>query len=625
MRKSFKAGAARVLACLLLLTLVLPLQGCLPYLLYELTGQRQESTSQSQQVEPTYEPTGAYGNLSFTELCDVLFEHEVTWDSLTLNQLVVDPQALDIEVPRPATLGDYSYESTLEDNRFYSEIIDALTSGETIDRTALSDQQQREATYLERVLRQTIGIDGELYYYDEPLSPSTGAQAMLPLSLMDYQFRTVDDIDIYLEILQDIPHYFDQLISYEEVKKERNILMPRESFNDTIAEAKAYIGDADTHILTSMFNEMLDKAIEEAQAASESGSAESGLSSLSLKQIQDYKSQNLQAVSTYVVPAYESLIVDLETLADYSHEGRRLVDYKRGTEYYELTMELMGFDVSASEAAKLLDETLLKNWDIIAASNSSGSIPEDIVQALGEDPEDYIAYVQEHSSAEFLSAPELSYSVKVAPDDSPNDYAMAYFLTPPVDNALENNIVFFPKNISDDVELFSTMAHEAYPGHMYQAYCYSKEEPSNISKLLGSLAYMEGWAMYAQGHGLRSLDADTEDIEVYIAYERFSYALQARVDIGINFEGWTLAGTEKYLADWGYSGAAESIYTVCIQQPVAYLPYGLGVVVFEDLRAQAEEHLGADFDPVAFNQKLTSLGPLPLDMLRTEMESWLKG
>jgi len=627
-KRGVKLVAVRFVALILSLALLLSTSGCLSFLLINAIDVTHEENTWQQDI--IFVADGDFNHLSFIELCDLIFEHEVIADSLTLNQLVDDPEALGITVPRPATLGEYSLESTQEDNRFYKEILEALTGGHAINVAALDKPQQLEAEYLEKVLRLELRLE-DFFYYFEPLKPSTGAPAMLPLSLMDYNFRTVDDIDIYLEVLEDIPNYFAKLLAHEEHKKELGLLMSLESMQTTADEALAYTLPAEMHILVSAFDEMLDMAWQEAKEMANSGEYSlrvDSLASLTLEELQEYKDQNYAAVENYVIPSYVELYDAIKELEQYCTADMRLYDYPRGTEFYELTMESQGFIEGAASAAATLDAALDRYIDALVNSSDAGFfntfIPESVVQSIGDRPEDYLAYIQEHAGVEFASAGDLNYRIKQAPDASPNEYAMAYFLIPPVDDPHRNIIVFFPNNISDDVEFFSTMAHEGYPGHMYQVYAYSLENPTSISKILGSSAYMEGWAMYSQARAMRFLDYDANTIEMYSIYEKFAYGLQARVDIGINFEGWTLKDTERYLERWGYQNAARSLYSTCIKQPVAYLPYGLGLIEFDEMRVRAESELASHFDPVAYHQKITSLGALPFDMLEREMEAWFR-
>lgn len=620
MQKTIQRRAGQVISSLLALLMLFSLTGCLPHMLYELL-----QTAETQPVEvnpPVYESSGRFLDYSLEDLLEVLFEHEVCDDNLTLNQCLSDPAALGIAIPRPATLGDYSLEGVQADNQFYTEILAALSGSHVFDLNQLSGQQLREASYIQSILEQTIRYEA-FFYYGTPLSPSTGAQASLPLALMDYSFRTPEDIEIYLEVLEDFPRYFGQLLAFETEKTRLGLAMPAESIADSIDEALAYTGSTDSYVLVESFDEMLDNAVAAAHASGE----DLALASLDPSQIDAFKERNREALDKYVIPAYVMLVEGLRTIQPNCQAGTRLYDYPLGRQYYELRMEIQGFAQSPLEAARTLDQSLEENWavfmdnyDAYAADTSL----ENAVRALGKDPEAYIEFIRAHAGADFPSFEELNYSIRVAPEASPNDYAMAYFLIPPVDDNQQNSIVFFPRNISDDVDLYNTTAHEGYPGHMYQFFAYSLVEPSNICKLLGCTAYIEGWAMYSQSIAMDYLGANPAAVEAYNAYDRFAYGLQARVDIGINYEGWTLDDTSRFLAQWGLQYAANGIYTTNIQQPVAYLPYGLGLIKFWDLRNAAEAELGSRFDPVAYHEQITSLGPVAFDVLDAEMSAWLR-
>ena len=130
--------------------------------------------------------------------------------------------------------------------------------------------------------------------------------------------------------------------------------------------------------------------------------------------------------------------------------------------------------------------------------------------------------------------------------------------------------------------------------------------------------------MYSQEFAIRYLDVSPNIAESYNAYDRFAYGLQARVDLGINYQGWSVDETARYLSNWGFEGAAQAIFDTSLKQPVAYLPYGLGLVKFRDLRLQAENELGRNFNPITYHQMLTGLGPVPFDMLEAEMQAWLR-
>lgn len=560
--------------------------------------------------------------VSFEELCDGLFTYEVTGDNLTLNQLVANPESLGIETPRPATLGDFSPEGLQEDHDVYSAALKALTDEGGIDRATLTESQQIEAEYLEKKLN--LALEFEKYtYYTEPFSPSMGWHAMLPLSFMDYNFRTIEDIEIYLELLEDLPRVLDQLIAFEQEKQAQQLLQSYESMEKTIEEARAYTGSVNSHVLVASFDEMIDAAYASVPDADTVDPAE-GVSTLSSDELEAYKQRNRDAVEAYVIPTYQNLVEQLEQILPSCSEGTRLSDYPDGAGYYNLSLLDMGFAEDATSAAAVLDAALSEYWGIVESSSTDVfwyvSIPETVLQTLGENPEDYVSFLQEHASAEFADLGVIEYSIKKAPEASPNDYASAYFRVPPVDDPQLNTIVYFPRNISDYGWFYSTMAHEAYPGHMYQYFARNQENPTNVSKIMASTAYTEGWAVYVEASALRYLDADANAKEAYIAYNRFLRVLDARIEIGVNYEGWGIEEIDAYLVDWGYpSGLAQEWYDRCTSNPMSSIPYGLGVVKFDQLRQQSELQAGEVFDPIAYHEKAMAIGPVSFDILEREL------
>ena len=71
-------------------------------------------------------------------------------------------------------------------------------------------------------------------------------------------------------------------------------------------------------------------------------------------------------------------------------------------------------------------------------------------------------------------------------------------MIPPIDNSGENVIYINPGHISDDLTLFTTLAHEGYPGHLYQTVYYSATKHPPIRDLLSFGGYTEGWATYCE-------------------------------------------------------------------------------------------------------------------------------
>ena len=77
----------------------------------------------------------------------------------------------------------------------------------------------------------------------------------------------------------------------------------------------------------------------------------------------------------------------------------------------------------------------------------------------------------------------------------------AFYLTPPLDTRTPNIIYINPSDQRSNLELFTTLSHEGFPGHLYQTIFFGNTEPSDIRYLITSSGYIEGWATYIESYG----------------------------------------------------------------------------------------------------------------------------
>ena len=63
----------------------------------------------------------------------------------------------------------------------------------------------------------------------------------------------------------------------------------------------------------------------------------------------------------------------------------------------------------------------------------------------------------------------------------------AFYLTAPMDDPDENNIYMNPAYKHSDIELFTTLAHEGYPGHLYETISSYEQELAPLRHVLNYL------------------------------------------------------------------------------------------------------------------------------------------
>jgi uncharacterized protein (DUF885 family) len=173
------------------------------------------------------------------------------------------------------------------------------------------------------------------------------------------------------------------------------------------------------------------------------------------------------------------------------------------------------------------------------------------------------------------------------------------------------------------VDLFM---HEGVPGHHLQvSRAHELVQLPMFRRTAGVNAYVEGWALYAEGLG--------NDLGLYAdPYVHYGY-LRAQawragrlvVDTGIHALGWTRQQAIDYMVDNG--GLAREDATAEVDRyvvwPAQALGYKLGELKIRELREKAHDTLGERFDLRAFNQEVLDHGALPLPVLERVIVDWI--
>lgn len=203
----------------------------------------------------------------------------------------------------------------------------------------------------------------------------------------------------------------------------------------------------------------------------------------------------------------------------------------------------------------------------------------------------------------------------------------AFFLTPALDD-WDNLSIYInesEKNGAMD-NLFTTLAHEGFPGHLYESVRFNETEPAAIRQLLSFGGYSEGWATYAEYDAYRLAGLSKELSDMLLYNQLAMLALCGRVDIGVNYDGWDRTAVYQYLQQYGLVQKEEDVddlYWSCVEEPANSLDYVIGYLEFRGLRLKAEKKLGEEFQASEYHRALLDVGPAPFPVLSEKMEEWL--
>lgn len=593
-------------AFLLLLTVCM-LYGCV-----EKQSALESTPPESSQTYESYtqeERDNSEIQTAFSEFCTRIFQENAAASSLSLHYTLADPAAFGIE-DYPITFGDLSLETMKED---LSDMHDLLDELHTFDPMTLSEDQQVTFQILEEYLETELSMEGmELYY--QPLAPSIGIQAQLPVLLAEYTFYDKNDIDEYLELLSGIDEFFSQVLNFEQEKADAGLFMNENSLNEILESCEAYLLAPEHNLLDDTFRERLET-----------------LPELTLEEKDAYISRNLEILGKDFIPAYQLLKDGLSELRSFCIPEQGMCYMPEGKTYYEYLVRSSTYTTSDTmDDLKHAIESQM-NQDLIAISRIIKENP-DVASRLTDapvisnDPNEILNSLIQQIDQDFPELPECSYTLKYVPEALENALSPAFYLTPPLDR-YENNTIYINNAYMETADLFSTLAHEGYPGHLYQTVYFLEHCEENLRQLLSFSSYSEGWASYVENYSY-SLDngLDSQVSQIFGHNSSAMLGLHALLDLNVNYYGWNKEQVAEYLET--YYGiqdqeVVDSLYTAVIATPTNYLEYYVGYLEILQLRDFAQETLGEKFQLKEFHTFLLDLGPAPFTVIEPYFKSWL--
>lgn len=548
----------------------------------------------------------------FDEYLDESFRESVVTDTVTLHYMLGYPEQLGIERPEP-TYGevDFTDEALAEE---LEEIKEDKTELEEYNYDLLT----REQKILYDMLEENIELSTESYdfvYMSEPFAYTSGVHSNMPILLAEYRFYTKQDVDDYIGLLKATPDYYNELLEFEKEKSKRGLFMNSHNANEVIRQCKELMETDDNSMLILTFNSRID-----------------AMEDLTDEEKESYKQANKDAIENYYIPAYSNVVKTFSELKNTGKNENGLAGYEDGQDYYRyLIKNTVGSDRTPEEIIELLDEELdaaLEELQKLAFANyTSYSSYAECYETLydGLELEPTIAKLQEKIKGRFPEIPEVHYTATPVHESLKDVVSPAFYIVPPLDDYTDNVI---HTNLGDDTSntLWSTLAHEGMPGHMYQSVYFLSSKPYMLRSLLDYKGYTEGWATYIELMSYALYDGYEDP--VYADFERLNSTLNllvsARIEIGVNYEGWTLEETSSYLTGMGFDGsAADTIYNYVIAEPANYQMYVLGYLEFKTLREKCEDLLGDKFDEQEFHKQILDAGPCSFGMLNVLIDDYI--
>lgn len=530
-----------------------------------------------------------------------LFQTEVSANTISLHYTLRSPSDYGI-ADIPATYGSLSSDPIAAK----ASVRNVLSSLQEFDPDTLSSENALTFKILDTYLKNaSTGTDYLLY--QEPLGPVSGIHTQLPVLLSEYSFYDTQDVETYLALLKETPSYFDSVIRFEQKKAASGLFMPDYQADSVLDTCQSFIDMGKENYLVSTFNERI-----------------ASLDLLPENKKDSFQKENMKLVTEEIYPAYQNLITAIKSLKGKGMNEQGLSYFPYGKKYYEyLVRQTTGCNESISRLRLMTRAQILE--DLSAMQKILFPADAALTQASvleQTSPDSMLDDLRSKITDTFPKIPDVDFQVKYVPESMQDYLSPAFYMIPAIDNLTENVIYINNGQTASGLNLYTTLAHEGYPGHLYQTVYFSASEPDPIRSILDFGGYVEGWATYAEMMSYYLAPLPKTEASLLQKNSSVILGLYALADMGIHYDGWSVTDTVRFFSDYGINdpNAVQSVYKLIIGSPANYLKYYIGYLKFYELKKEMADALGNQFSQKEFHRAVLDVGPAPFEIVYDEVE-----
>lgn len=537
--------------------------------------------------------TSAGQNRQFRQFTKQLFCQELSSNTISLHYTLKNPKEYDIR-ENEVTFGTFP-----TDNKNLLAAVENLEEVlKTFDYNKLSVENSLTYDVLKCYLNMTER-DADYILYDEPMGLVSGVQTQLPVILSEYPFYEQSDVDTYLQLMKTTPEYFASLLKFEQKKSKAGLFMSDKMAEQVIEQCKAFRDMGENNYLYSTFAERVWT-----------------VTSLSDKQKSDYIQKNARMMKAYVLPAYDNLICTIEKLKGSGKNEQGLCYLPRGKDYYEQVVEASTGSTRSVEEIRDMTRRQMTE-DLEAMERVIQNSEREVNAAIPQNPVSILQDLQTKILTSFPELPDTTYEVKYVPKAMQEHLSPAFYMIPAIDAYNENVIYVNEAQIGNTMALFTTLAHEGYPGHLYQTVYFANTNPDPIRTILNFGGYVEGWATYAEMCSYYLAPLTKDQATLLQKNSSIVLGLYTLADIGIHYDGWSREDAISFYKKYGIGDEdnINQIYDLILGSPGNYLKYYVGYVEFLELKKDWVKEYGSQASQKEFHKAVLDVGPAPFKVV----------
>ena len=554
-------------------------------------------------------------NRSFRKFTKEIFCQEVSSNTISIHYTLKNPEDYGIEEADP-TFGTLA----LNAEQRLAAVENLEQAMERFSYAKLNVENQLTYDVLKSYL-EGVKEDAEFIMYAEPLGLISGVQTQLPVVLSEYPLECREEIETYLKLLKTTPEYFASVIGFEKRKAEKGLFMSDDAADQVMAQCQAFMDMGDQNYLISTFVERVEKIKE-----------------LSQKEKSDYIRKNALMLNSYVLPSYHKLLAAIEQLKGTGSNEAGLCYYPEGKEYYEhVVQNAVGSRRTVREMQELTKKQMVEDMQRMEqafaelkqhAGTAETKVEEvretaslQVTAEVAPNPVSILKTLEKGIEKNFPSPPKTNVQVKYVPKAMQDHLSPAFYMIPAIDDYKNNVIYVNEAHMGNQLTLFTTLAHEGYPGHLYQTTYYAGTNPDPIRNIFPFGGYVEGWATYAEMASYSLAPLKKEQAVILQRNSSMILGMYTLADIGIHYDGWSRDELGKFLAGYGLKdrGTVNRIYDLILGSPGNYLKYYIGYLEFLELKKEWQQEKAGAFSQKEFHEAVLAVGPAPFELVEKYM------
>ena len=552
-------------------------------------------------------------NEAFDAFLDEVFVDGMNSDYTGMHFNVIDYKKYNIDKP-PVDLGTISYSFDQENFDFFQKQLDELRS---FDFDSLSYRQQYDYEALEYSILETMA-NYCFYRYDFVFTSGSTIPENLLNIFVDFTFYDEESIEDYLTLLEDVDRYHDDALKYTEDQYNDGLPLLDEWIDYTQDCCNNTLNKIEDNELIQSFNKRL-----------------ADLDFISQEKKDEYIERNKKIVIDEVLPSFKKVSEELEKYRGKAkYDDYRLCNLNK--DYAELTYYL---NASSNKSLDEQFQDLVDNFSLMEAEYVSCIYDKTSVKKfdegysgngnLGLTGKECLEFLRTNLNSYYPDLGDVEYTVDPLDPDTAPALTIAYYWQAPIDNLDQNIIRTNPNNLQEGLDTYNTLAHEGFPGHLYQHVFYGKSNPHNFRTTIGFIGYTEGWAVNASHYALQFSGLDDYYAASALFTEvNYNFMLYSIIDIGVNYYGWSEKDLIKFFEDESMllsfnTSHAKDFINSLIETPGGYIPYGVGYSNFKTLEKKAKDAMGGKFDYIAYHEAILKNGPLAFNILETAVDEYI--